>query len=180
MLLFTDPARTPDPLAAARRLPPGAGVVFRPFGQAEALAHGPALARLCRRRGLVLFAGADPGLAARLGADGVHLPERLARRAGSIATLRRRFIVTAAAHGLPAALAARRAGVAAVVVSPVFVSASPSAGRPLGPMALAGIARAARLPVYALGGVNARTARRLKLTGVCGIAAVGALAEPRT
>jgi thiamine-phosphate pyrophosphorylase len=175
LLLFTDPARTPDPAAAAERLPRGAGVVFRAFGAPDALATGQALARVCRRRGLVLMVGADPELARRLKAAGVHLPQRLAGRAGVIRALRRRFRITAAAHDLSSALKARRAGAEALVISPVFPSRSPSARRALGPMALAGLVRRARVPTYALGGVNAPSARALGLTGVFGLAAVDAL-----
>jgi thiamine-phosphate pyrophosphorylase len=176
MLLFTDPARTPDLVAAAARLPRGCGVVFRPFGAASAFDQGRALAKVCRRRGLVLLVGADPRLAARLNADGVHLPQRLGGRAGAIRALRARFLVTAAAHDFPAALRARRGGVQALVISPVFASNSPSAGRPIGPLALARLARLAGAPAYALGGVNARTARALAQTGVVGLAAIEALA----
>lgn len=173
MLFFTDPTRTPDPAAVAARLPRGAGVVFRAFGARDALETGRILARVCRRRGLALLVGADPRLAARLGADGLHLPERLAPKAQRF---RGRFLVTAAAHSLPAALRARRAGADALVVSPVFPSRSPSAGRPLGPRALAQLARRAKTPVYALGGVNADNARKLAATGVVGVAAIDALA----
>jgi thiamine-phosphate pyrophosphorylase len=173
--LFTDPARTPDPAAAAENLPRGAGVVFRAFGAPDAVAKGRALASVCRRRGLVLMVGADPELARRLGAAGVHLPQRLAGRAGVIRALRRRFRITAAAHDLPSVLNARRAGAEALVISPVFPSRSPSAGRALGPMALAGLVRRSRSPTYALGGVNAGNARALGLTGVVGLAAVDAL-----
>lgn len=176
MLMFTDPARMSDPVAIAERLPRGAGVVYRAFGAADAVEAGRALARVCRRRGLVLMIGADPGLAVRLGADGVHLPERLAFRAGRVRALRTRFLVTAAAHSLPAARRARAAGAQAVAVSPVFRSLSPSAGRPLGLFAFAKVVRHTGAPVYALGGVNARTARRLKMTGAAGFAAVEAFA----
>jgi thiamine-phosphate pyrophosphorylase len=176
MLLFTDPVRTPDPVAIARRLPRGAGVVYRAFGAADAVEKGRALAAVCRRRGLMFLVGADPGLAVRLGADGVHLPERLAFQAGQIQALRSRFRVTAAAHSLAAARRASKAGAQAVVVSPVFPSHSRSAGRPLGVFALARIVRGAGAPVYALGGVNARTAMKLKMAGVAGLAAVEALA----
>jgi thiamine-phosphate pyrophosphorylase len=176
MLLFTDPVRTADPAAIARRLPRGAGVVYRAFGAADAVEKGRALAVVCRRRGLILLVGADPGLAMRLGADGLHLPERMVFRAGRIRALQRRFRVTAAAHSLTAARRASKAGAQAIVVSPVFPSRSPSAGRPLGVFALARIVRRAGVPVYALGGVNTRTARRLKLAGVAGLAAIEALA----
>ena len=84
-------------------------------------------------------------------------------------------MVTAAAHSLPAALRARRAGVQAIVVSPVFPSASPSAGRAMGPLILARLVRGARMPAYALGGVDADNVKKLKMTGVAGVASVGAL-----
>jgi thiamine-phosphate pyrophosphorylase len=173
--LFTDPARVKDPVAAAARLPRGAGVVYRAFGRTDAVEVGEALARVCRQRGLILLVGADPGLAARLGADGVHWPQRLARRRGLNHRLAKRFHITAAAHDLPAVLAARRAGAEALFLSPVFASRSASAGRPLGPMRLAAWARQAGLPVYALGGITVTRGRRLRLAGVDGMAAVGAL-----
>lgn len=177
LLLFTDPGRTPDPAGAAERLPRGAGVVYRAFGAADAPTEGARLAGVCRRKGVILIVGADPSLAARLGAAGVHLPQRLAGRAGTVRALRRRYLVTAAAHGLASALVARRAGVEALVVSPVFPSRSPSAGRPLGARALASLIREVKIPVYALGGVDARTVRALSRTGAIGVAAVEALIE---
>jgi thiamine-phosphate pyrophosphorylase len=72
---------------------------------------------------------------------------------------------------------AARVGLDAVLVSPVFESRSLSAGRALGPLRFARMARGARLPVYALGGVTARTARRLAGTGASGVAAVEAMTE---
>ncbi len=159
------------------RLPRGSAVVFRAFGAVDALERGKRLATVARRHGVILIVGRDGALAARLGALGVHLPERLAGRAGSVRALRRRFLITAAAHGLPAALCARRAGVDALVVSPVFPSRSPSAGRAIGVRAFAGLARAAALPTYALGGVDARTARRLAGCGSVGFAAIGGLID---
>jgi thiamine-phosphate pyrophosphorylase len=106
----------------------------------------------------------------------MHLPERLAHRPGRNRLLRRRFLLTAAAHTLPAARRAWRAGVDALVLSPVFPSASPSAGRPLGVRRFAALARAAGAPCYALGGVNGRTVRALSRSRAVGVAAVGALA----
>ncbi len=175
LLFFSDPWRTPDLQAAVGSLPIGSAVVFRTFGLAAATSQGKAIARLARSRGVLFFVGADIGLATRLRADGVHLPQRDAHRAGVVRQLRRRFVVTAAAHDLPACLRARRAGVDALVISPVFASASPSAGRPLGSRRLAVFVRAAPGPAYALGGINARTARGLSASGLVGLAAVEAL-----
>jgi thiamine-phosphate pyrophosphorylase len=175
LLFFTDPVRTPDPARVVTGLPRGAAVVYRAFGAPDAVAVGRRLARLARRRGVLMFVGADPRLAAAVGADGLHLPERLAMRAGVNGALKRRFRLTAAAHGPAAVRRARQAGVEAVVISPVFPSRSPSAGRPIGALRFRSLVRAAALPVYALGGVNLRTARALKGCGAAGLAAVEAL-----
>lgn len=167
LLFFTDPARTPNALAVARRLPRGAAIVLRTFGAADAEAQARALKAIARARGLKLLIGQDAALARRVGADGVHLPERLAHQAGPLKQAQPRWIVTAAAHSRRAVLAA---AADAVVISPVFPSRSPSAGAPLGPLRLAELARGRT--AYALGGVNNKTARRLLDAGLIGLAAV--------
>ncbi len=126
-----------------------------------------------------LLIGADVALARLAEADGVHLPERLASRAGAIARAHPCWTVTAAAHSLPAARRALAAGAEAVVVSAVFPSRSASAGSPLGPLRFARLVRAAGGPVYALGGVNTKNARRLLASGAVGLAAVDGLSPGR-
>ena len=175
MLFLTDPRRTPHPDRDAAGLPRGSGVGFRAFGAPDAVALGLRLRTVTRRRGLLLLVGADPALARAIGADGVHLPERLAHRAGALRRARPGWIVTAAAHDEAAVRRARRAGAQGVLVSPVFESASASAGRPMGPLRFAALTRRAGLPVYALGGIDAATARRLTSAGAAGIAAVSGL-----
>jgi len=177
LFFFTDPVRTPDPEAVIARLPRGAGVVYRAFGDRDAVAKGRRLVRAARRRGLLVLAGADAGLAAQIGADGVHLPQRRAALARAIKRSRPTWIVTAAAHSETAVVRARRGGADAAFVSAVFASASPSAGRPLGPLRFAALTARAGLPVFALGGVNGETARRLTHTGAAGVAAVEALLD---
>ena len=135
---------------------------------------GLALARIARRRGLVFFVGADPRLAAALGADGVHLPQRDAGRRGRNLVLKQRFLLSAAAHDEGSARRARMAGVQALVVSTVFPSTSPSAGLAMGRLAFARLAHKTRLPIYALGGVNNFTIRQLMGSGAAGVAGVGA------
>lgn len=161
--LFSDPARLPDPLAAAARLPRGAGVVARGAAPAVLIA----LARLARRRALALVVAGDgrAGLALR---GGLHLPDRrgarhllpllLARRAGKPGAL-----LTMAAHGSAAAAArARRLRPDLVFLSPVFRTASHPGAPALGPLRWArAAARLGRVPVAALGGVAAATIRRL-------------------
>lgn len=172
LFFFTDPQRTPDPLAVARLLPRGAGLVYRHFGAPGRAAMARALARTCRSRGLVFLIAADPELAQRVGADGVHWPERLLperREAGH------GRLVTAAAHSAAALAAAAAYGADAGVLSPVFPTESASRHPPLGLFRASQIARAAALPVLALGGINAKTARRLAGRGFAGLVSVGAL-----
>lgn len=169
MLFFTDPVRTPDPEAIAVQLPPGSAIVYRHFGAPDAEARARRLAMIARSRGLKLLIGRDVALATRIGADGIHLPEAEAHRALALRRAHPGWIVTSAAHSLTAARLSRAE---AIVVSVAFPSNSASAGRALGPIRLSALVRAAGRPAYALGGVNAKTARRLRDTGVIGLAAV--------
>jgi thiamine-phosphate pyrophosphorylase len=169
LLFLTDPSRTPDPVAVAARLPRGSGVVFRHFGALDRADTARRLQAVCRRRGLVLLIGADAAMARAIGADGVHLAERQTQR-----RCRFKGLVTAAAHSRRGAMRAMAAGAEAVLMSPVFPSRSPSAGRAWGALKARRSAGVCPLPCYALGGVTARTARRLKSSAFIGLAAVEA------
>lgn len=163
--------RTPDPVAIAQRLPRGTAIVYRHFGAAGRAQVARRLARACRSRGLYLLIAADPDLAARVGADGVHWPEsRLKVRTGP-------GLITVAAHSEDALTRAAEAGADACVLSPIFPTKSSSAHEPLGLARAAQIARGAPLPVIALGGVNAQTARQLTGRGFAGLAAVDAFVD---
>lgn len=177
LLFFTDPLRTPDPVSTAERLPAGSGIVYRHFGRDDAVSIGCALAAVARRRRLVLLVGADASLAEAVGAQGVHFPERSVRQATSLRSRRPLWIITAAAHDARAIARARLAGVDAAILSPVFPSRSGSAGFPLGALRSAVLIREAGLPVYALGGVNMRTVKSLRLTQAAGIAGVDGLID---
>jgi len=177
LVFVTDPDRTPDPAAVAAGLPRGAGVIYRAFGRADALAVGRRLAAVARARGLVLLVGSDEALAAALRADGVHLPERALHRAARIRARRPGWLVTGAAHG--AGGLARGRDLDALLLSAVFDSRSPSAGPPLGPTRFSALVRGARVAVYALGGVSGANAARLAASGAAGLAAVDGLHEVR-
>lgn len=173
LYFFTDPDRTPDPIAVARRLPRGSAVVYRHFGARERVNMARQLANLCRARGLSLLIGADPDLAAQVEADGVHWPERLLPQARGFAFR----LITAAAHDAKAVAKANAAGLDACFLSPLFESRSASATTPLSLFRASQIARASSIPVIALGGVTASTATRLIGRGFAGLAAVDALLE---
>lgn len=179
LLVFTDPARTPDPVALAGRIPAGSALVYRAFGADGALETARALREATRRRGALLLIGADHRLADRADADGVHLPQRLAWRLPRILSRRGAWLVTAAAHGPAAARRALRLGADAVVLSTVFESASSSAGEPMGADVFARRVRRLAGPVYALGGVNVQTIGGLAGSGAVGVAMVGGAEFPQ-
>lgn len=175
--LFTDARRLPDPRAAAARLPRGlGGIVLRHDGEPGRLALGRDLARICRERRLALVVAGDAWLAAALGA-GLHLRSGrwpcLVRPRGGRAG---RHLVTSSAHGQAELRRARRAGVDLAFLSPVFRTASHPLAPALGPARWTAMARSARLPVAALGGIDSVSVRRLP-RGVCrAVGAIGALA----
>lgn len=175
LLFLTDPERTPDPEAIARTLPAGAGVVFRAFGAADALERGRRLAAIARDRGLILLVGADAALAEACGAQGLHLPERAIGELPALRAAHPGWLITAAAHSGEALARAAAAGADAALLSPVFPSASPSAGAPLGIERFSDLVKGAGLPVYALGGVDTTTAPRLLASGAVGLAVVSGL-----
>lgn len=175
--LVSDPVRLPDPRAVAAGLPRGSGILAR--GAAPHVLQD--LSALCRRAGLVLLVAAD-GRAARARGAGLHLPDRrgaqgvlpflLARRAGAPSAL-----LSLAAHGdARGAARARRLRPDLVFLSPLFPTASHPGAPALGPLRWLAAARRLRpSPAVALGGIAARTARRVP-PGAAGMAAIGGLA----
>jgi len=168
---MTDPKRTPKPERIAERLPPGFGVIYRHYGANDRFEVGARLAAICRRRRLMLLVSADPQLAQRIHADGVHWPEA-ALRGGRLR--HPHWVETTSAHSPRAVAKAGRFEMDAAILSAIFASASPSAGAPMGPLRFREIARAAPLPVYALGGVTHRNATRA-MTHAAGWASIEAV-----
>ncbi|WP_066477235.1 MULTISPECIES: thiamine phosphate synthase [unclassified Sphingomonas] len=153
---------------AIGRLPRGSGIVFRHYATPPA-ARRALFARvvaMARRRGhLVLRAGPD-----RLGReDGVHNARRGARHR----------IVTRAAHDRREAIAAIRAGADALFVSPIFGTRSHPGARALGRARFGLVVRGLKIPVIAMGGVDAVRAVTLARFGIHGWAAIDAWAAPR-
>jgi len=167
--------------AAISAQPLCVGLVLRDYAhpaRAELAAH---LAASCRRQGRYFSIAGDARLAARYGAA-FHCPSfMLARshlqRAPQRAPLRSD---TAAVHNMAELITAKRAGFGAVLISPVFATASHAAAKPLGVARAVPLLRAARhmgMRAYALGGMNGQSWHRLGGFGVAdGFAAIDAFA----
>lgn len=142
--LITDERQGDGLWEALERLPRGSGVVFRHYGlgRTERRSLFDRVRKVARRRRLLLLAAGEG-----LRGDGVH-----GGRHGGF---------SASAHDLRELKAAERSGAKLVFLSPAFPTRSHPGGRALGPARFGLIAAQARVPVIALGGVDARTARRL-------------------
>jgi thiamine-phosphate pyrophosphorylase len=181
LILMTDERRLADPLPVIAALPPGSAVIVRHYGDPGREALARRVVAAARPKGVRVLIAADAALAARIGADGLHLPEAMAARGPGSWRGRRRpgWLVTAAAHSPAALWRATCAGADAALLAPVFPTASHPGRAPLGSLRFALWCRQSPLPVYALGGVTAATARRLQASGAAGFAGIGGfLAAP--
>lgn len=167
LVLFTDDERLPDPLAAARALPRGSMVVVRSRDAVRRAALTRAMVELARQRFLFVLVAGElvPG------ADGVHLPESRLGEAAHWRARNRSMLITGSVHSLAALGRARLLD--AAFLSPVFPTASHPGRAALTPVRANLIARATRIPLYALGGIAPRNAALL--SGFAGIAAIGGL-----
>ncbi len=172
LVLMTD-AKLYDPVAAARALPKGAPVIVRAKTAAAKERLAAKLAGVARERALMLLISADDRLAARLGAGGVHLPESEAYRAADLRARHPDWIITSSAHSARALRRALGLPLDAVFLSPVFATRSHPGAAPLSPLRAFALARASLFPVYALGGIDAASVRRLADSPFAGIAIVG-------
>ena len=179
LIQMTDAARLPDPLAAAADMPRGSAVILRHYDAPDRRTLAGRLSAHCRARRILLLVSADAGLAAAVRAGGVHLPEHRIEAARGIRRRRPAWLITAAVHSAAAQRRAERAGVDAVLLSPVFATPSHPGARPLGVLRFAGLVRHCRLPVFALGGIGPRNVRRLNGTGAAGIAGISGVTSLR-
>jgi len=122
-----------------------------------------------RPHGAIVLINSDIELALRLGADGVHLA------AAQLALLERRPALgwcAASCHNAEELMRAAELGVDFAVLGPVQATPSHLGSMPLGWEGFAALARGARLPVFALGGMKPGDLESAWRCGAQGIAMV--------
>lgn len=146
--------------------------MYRHFGASDRGEIALALAERATQRGWLLLIAGDPELASQVGAHGVHWPEARIDEARAWRRKNRDAVFTLSAHSRMALRRAAHVGADAAFLSPVFATDSPGAGQALGLHRAASMAQAARLPVFALGGMDQAHERRVKNLGFAGLAMV--------
>lgn len=139
--------------AALREMPRGSGFIYRHYHLqgGERRARFEQLARLARSRGHMVALAGSRAQARRWGADKAYGPD------GHLAPV----------HNLREIGRASRAE--ALLLSPVFPTRSHSGAKALGPLRFRLLAARTPVPVIALGGLNRRSATRLKWPRWAGI-----------
>lgn len=175
LVFLMDDERVSEPLPSVVALPRGTLVIVRARDAMRRRALAEATSAIARRRGLHWTVASDPELAMQTGADGAHFPEAAIDKALQWRVRRPDWLITCAAHSLRACAKAKRARADAVLLGPVFATESHAGRPPLGSVRLRHIACHSVIPIYALGGIDEMTVRRLKGAPLAGLAAVGAL-----
>ena len=172
LILMTDDRLVVDWLQAVKALPAGSALIVR-HRNAEARDHlARALLPACRRRRVLLLVAEDFRLARRLNADGVHVPERLVDKIPGLKASNGRWIITTSVHSERARLRAERFSPHALLVSPLFGTASHPGQAALGVTRLARIIAGCRVPRFALGGIDASNVSLVSGLPVQGIALI--------
>lgn len=148
--------------AVLKRLSKGSGFIFRHYhlNEAERFARYQRLRRLCRMRGIWVVLSGTEAQARRWRADAAYGEGAAIATAHSLRELRK-------AHAAQA-----------VLLSPVHATRSHPGAKSLGAVRFLMLAKAARVPVIALGGMTARRARALPMgRGIHGWAAIDGLSK---
>lgn len=165
-IIMTDIERAPERAKKLTEIPRGCIVIFRDYLLENREDEAKKIARICRQKGHILLISGSAKIARSIGANGIHLPSYLLRKR----VLPGSPIVSAAIHNQADLFRAKSRKIPLLLLSPIFKTRSHPTSRTLGIHRFARLAGQSK-PI-ALGGVNQKTARKLKGLKVNGIAAI--------
>ena len=178
LLFVTDrsQARQPLPAIAVAALKAGCrwmSLREKDMAEVDLILLARRLLPLTRSAGARLLLHGEPSLAKLAGVDGVHLPAG-ADTAAARALLGAEKLIGVSIHTVIEAEAINENSADYALAGPAFETPSkPGYGPEIGRKGLAEIARAARVPVLAIGGVNAARIAELIAAGAAGVAVMG-------
>ena len=156
----------------------GAGLVQlreKHLDEAAFLAEAERFVALCREKGAVSIINDDVDIAARTGADGVHVGQEDLAAGRVRELLGPDKLIGVSAHSVEEALAAQAAGADYLGVGAAFATGTKADARPIDRDVYRQITRAVDIPVVAIGGISAENILELADCGLDGVAVVSAL-----
>jgi len=131
---------------------------------------------LTQRYGAKLFINDRIDIALAVDADGVHLGEKSIPPDITRSLLGEEKLIGISCHSAEGVVTAREKGADFITFGPVYFTPSKAAyGEPVGLDSLGEITRIARLPVFAIGGINSSNALEVVSAGAHGIALISAI-----
>ena len=174
-IFMTDRHRLPDWKEVLATLPLGTGVIFRDYDAPDRKKMAQEAADICAARGLFLSIAGDPQLALELNA-GLHMPEKQAPSLyRHLSRIPATVLVTLSVHSARGLISAQSIPVDAILISPIFTTASHPNAATLGPVRFASLAKDSPCPVYALGGMSDTRLQRLSSSHKHNLAGYAAL-----
>lgn len=168
--LTREPANEARIITQLNNLPKDTGIILRHYSLPQQ--QRKYLGEIIKKTGRMLIVASDLPLARCLNADGIHLPQwqaqSLANANARLSHLPAHWIMSTAVHGSGAGHAANRLNADLIFVSPVYPTRSHPDTPNLGVLKLAQVVSQAHQPVYALGGMNEQSFKRLRHTGIAG------------
>lgn len=139
------------------------------------------IARLCRGYAAQLFINSRAGIAAELGANGVHLPGDSAPVEQVVPKSDYRLIVGCSVHSRDEARTRELEGADFLTYSPIYPTASkPGYGPAVGLEKLRKVAASVKIPVFALGGVTPERVTECIGAGAYGVAVMSNVMSAET
>ncbi|MGD8325740.1 MAG: thiamine phosphate synthase [Sphingomonadales bacterium] len=169
---FLTDERVADPISVIHTLPKNCGVIFRNYNHPNRKDLALKVVKAAHNAKHMVLIAADKDLAIACGADGVHWPKW-----ADSAPLNPPLISTYAVHDEGELKHAEEMSASAVIISPIFETKSHKGSNTLGIKGLKGLMAQTNLPVYAMGGINAKTWPKIADLGVTGFAGIGYFLE---
>ena len=147
----------------------------RDMEDVERLHAAGKLREITENKALFIVNG-DVDLAKKVGADGIHFPEKHIFDADT-QKLREDFILGQSVHSLEMATKAELSYIDYLIVGTLFPSKSHPHGRVSGTKIIEDISGKLSVPLIGIGGISSQNCRKVIDSGASGVAVIGAISE---